>query len=77
MGMNTLTQQILGEVKTYVGGLRFRALYNSLTHYEGNETLSEGEVKTVLLDLLSKRLLRRMSNGKFVEWREPQSRWEE
>lgn len=62
----TLKDLIMEEVKTYVGGLRFTPLFNSLTHYDGNEKLTKKQVHEAIKELVDEKKLYRMSDGRLV-----------
>ena len=66
----SLSEQIIDEIKTYVGGLRFRPLFNSLTHYDGNENLKEHQVRAELGGLIEEKKITKLSNGYYVMYQE-------
>lgn len=77
--MDKIETQILEEVKTYVGGLRFWELFSSLRHYDGNEDLTEPVVRRVLKRMISDNLLNRQSSGSYVDVNSNRvkSKWED
>jgi len=77
--MNKLETLILEEIKTYVGGIFFWQLFSSLRHYDGNEELTEPQVRRILKSMISENLINRHSSGAYVDVNNNRvkSRWEE